>query len=256
MHPSFRQRLKAHELLVGTMITLGSSEVAEIMVGAGFDWLFLDAEHSALGTLELQRLLQSAGSTPCIVRVAASAEVPIKKALDIGAAGLIAPLVNSAEQAAQVVRWAKYAPLGTRGVGIGRAHGYGLKFQEYVQQANENVAVIVQAEHSDAVKNIEAIVQVTGVDAVLVGPYDLSASLGCLGEVRHPKVTAAIEHVTQVCQAAHMPLGIFGLSAEAVKPYIEWGYTLITVGVDTVLLGSVAKQLFEQVRPSKEEGIG
>lgn len=248
MHQSFRQRLKARELLVGTMVTLGSPEVAEIMAGAGFDWLFLDAEHSALDTLELQRLLQGAGSTPCVVRVATSAEVPIKKALDIGAAGIIAPMVNSAEQAAQVVRWAKYAPLGTRGVGIGRAHGYGAKFQEYVQQANERVAVIVQAEHIDAVNNMESIVQVASVDGVLVGPYDLSASLGRLGEVRHPEVVAAIEHVTQVCQAAQLPLGIFGLSAEAVKPYIERGYTLITAGVDAVLLGSAAKRLLEQIR--------
>jgi 2-keto-3-deoxy-L-rhamnonate aldolase RhmA len=147
-----------------------------------------------------------------------------------------------------VVRWSKYAPLGTRGVGIGRAHGYGAKFQEYVQQANEMVAVIVQAEHIDAVNNIESIVQVAGVDAVLVGLYDLSASLGRLGEVRHPEVVAAIEHVTQVCQAAQIPLGIFGLSAKAVRPYIERGYTLITAGVDTVLLGSAAKRLLEQIR--------
>jgi 2-dehydro-3-deoxyglucarate aldolase len=249
MNPSFRQRLKAHELLVGTLISLASPEVTEIMAGAGFDWLFLDAEHGALGTLDLQRLLQGAGATPSVVRVEASAEVPIKKALDIGAAGLIAPMVNSAEQAEQVVRWAKYAPLGTRGVGIGRAHGYGMVFQEYVQQANEDVAVIVQAEHIEAVNNIEAIVQVAGVDAVLVGPYDLSASLGRLGEVRHPEVVAAIEHVTQVCQVAQLPLGIFGLSAEAVKPYIERGYTLITVGVDTVLLGSAARHMLKQVRP-------
>ena len=157
-------------------------------------------------------------------------------------------MVNSAEQAEQVVRWAKYAPLGTRGVGIGRAHGYGAKFQEYVQQANEQVAVIVQAEHIDAVNNIESIVQVAGVDAVSVGPYDLSASLGRLGEVRHPEVVAAIEHVTQVCQAVHLPLGIFGLSAEAVQPYIERGYTLITVGVDVVLMGEAAKQLLGRVR--------
>jgi 2-dehydro-3-deoxyglucarate aldolase len=248
MNQSFRQRLEARELLVGTMVTLGAPEVAEIMADAGFDWLFLDAEHSALDTLELQRLLQGAGLTPGVVRVATSAEVPIKKALDIGAAGIIAPMVNSAEQAAQVVRWAKYAPLGTRGVGIGRAHGYGAKFQEYVQQANEQVAVIVQAEHIDAVNNMETIAQVAGVDAVLVGPYDLSASLGRLGEVRHPEVVAAIEHVTQVCQAMQLPLGIFGLSAEAVKPYIEQGYTLITVGVDVVLMGEAAKQLLGRVR--------
>jgi 2-dehydro-3-deoxyglucarate aldolase len=248
MKQSFRQRLKARELLVGTLISLGSPEVAEIMVDAGFDWLFLDAEHSALDTLELQRLLQGAGSTPGVVRVASSAEVPIKKALDIGAAGIIAPMVNSAEQAEQVVRWAKYAPLGTRGVGIGRAHGYGAKFQEYVQQANEQIAVIVQAEHIDAVNSIETIAQVAGVDAVLVGPYDLSASLGRLGEVRHPEVMDAIEHVTRVCRAAQLPLGIFGLSAEAVRPYIERGYTLITVGVDVVLMGDAAKQLLGRVR--------
>jgi 2-dehydro-3-deoxyglucarate aldolase len=249
MQSSFRQRLKARELLIGTLVSLASPEVAEIMVGASFDWLFLDAEHSPLSTLDLQRLVQGAGATPCIVRVEASAEVPIKKALDIGAAGIIAPLVNSAAQAAQVVRWAKYAPLGTRGVGIGRAHGYGVTFQEYVQQANEQTAVIVQAEHIDAVNNIEAIVQVAGVDAVLVGPYDLSASLGRLGEVRHPDVLAAIERVTQVCLAAQIPLGIFGLSTDAVKPYIERGYTLITVGVDTVLLGSAARHMLKQIRP-------
>jgi 2-dehydro-3-deoxyglucarate aldolase len=248
MKQSFRQRLKARELLVGTLISLGSPEVAEIMVDAGFDWLFLDAEHSALDTLELQRLLQGAGATPGVVRVASSAEVPIKKALDIGAAGIIAPMVNSAEQAEQVVRWAKYAPLGTRGVGIGRAHGYGAKFQEYVQQANEQIAVIVQAEHIDAVNSIETIAQVAGVDAVLVGPYDLSASLGRLGEVRHPEVMDAIEHVTRVCRAAQLPLGIFGLSAEAVQPYIKRGYTLITVGVDVVLMGDAAKQLLGRVR--------
>ena len=244
----FRKKLKARSLLIGTMVTLGSPEVAEILAGIGFDWLFIEAEHSPLDTLDLQRVLQGASSTPCVVRVAASAEVPIKKALDIGAVGIIAPMVNSAEQAEQVVRWAKYAPLGTRGVGIGRAHGYGSKFQDYVQNANEDVAVIVQAEHIEAVKNIEAIVQVAGIDAVLIGPYDLSASLGRLGEVRHPEVVAAIEHVLQACQAAQMPLGIFGLSAEAVKPYIERGCTLIIVGTDATLLGDAARQLLARTK--------
>ena len=149
---------------------------------------------------------------------------------------------------AEVVRHAKYAPLGTRGVGVGRAHGYGFTFQEYVSSANDETVVVVQAEHIDAVNNIETIVQVPGVDAVLVGPYDLSASLGRLGEVAHPEVVSAIERVTQVCQAVHMPLGIFGMSAEAVRPYIERGYSLITVSIDTVLLGNAARQLLAQLR--------
>jgi 2-dehydro-3-deoxyglucarate aldolase len=245
---SFRQRLKDHETLIGTIVSLASPEVAEVLSAAGFDWLFVDAEHSPLEALAIQHILQGAGSTPCLIRLARADEVSIKKALDVGAAGVIAPMVNSAEQAAQVVRWARYAPLGTRGVGVGRAHGYGFKFQEYVSSANDETVAVVQAEHIDAVNDMEAIVQVPGVDAVLVGPYDLSASLGCLGEVQHPDVVAAIEHVTHVCQAAHMPLGIFGMSAEAVRPYIEQGYTLLAVSIDTVLLGNASRQMLAQIK--------
>ncbi len=248
MSKTFRERLKAGEQLLGTLISLASPEVAELLAACGFDWLFIDAEHSPLDALSIQRLVQGAGSTPCLVRLARGDEVSIKKALDVGAAGIIAPLVNSTEHARQVVRWAKYAPLGTRGVGVGRAHGYGFEFQEYVSSANEETVVVVQAEHIEAVNNLKSIVQVPGIDAVLVGPYDLSASLGRLGEVTHPDVVSAIERVTQVCQAAHMPLGIFGMSPEAVKPYMERGFTLITVGIDTVLMGNAAREALSQLR--------
>jgi 2-keto-3-deoxy-L-rhamnonate aldolase RhmA len=117
-----------------------------------------------------------------------------------------------------------------------------------VSHANDETLVVVQAEHIEAVNNIEAIVQVPGVDAVLVGPYDLSASLGRIGEVTHPDVVSAIERVTQACRAAHMPLGIFGMSLEAVWPYVERGYTLLTVSIDTVLLGNAARELLTRFR--------
>jgi 2-keto-3-deoxy-L-rhamnonate aldolase RhmA len=231
------------------MVTLGSPEVAELLASVGFDWLFLDAEHGPLEALTMQRMMQSAGSrAPCLVRVATHEEVPIKKALDVGAAGIIAPMVNTEEQARRVVSFAKYAPQGTRGAGLGRAHGYGLKFQEYVQRANADTAVIVQAEHIQAVENIEAIVQVPGIDAVLVGPYDLSASLSRMGEVDHPEVVSAIERVTEVCQRENIPLGIFGTSALAVTKYLERGYTLIVAGVDTIMLGEAAQCLLDQTR--------
>jgi 2-keto-3-deoxy-L-rhamnonate aldolase RhmA len=245
---TFRQQLKDREMLLGTIVSLASPEVAEVLSAAGFNWLFLDAEHNPLDALEIQRIVIAAASTPCLVRLARGDEISIKKALDVGATGIIAPLINSAEQAADVVRWAKYAPLGTRGVGAGRAHGYGLKFQEYVSRANEETVVVVQAEHIDAVNNIETIVQVPGVDGVLIGPYDLSASLGRIGEVTHPDVVAAIERVTQACRAAHMPLGIFGMTAEAVRPYIERGYTLLAVSIDTVLLGNAARQMLAHLK--------
>lgn len=248
MRQQFRQRLLAGERLVGPMVTLESPEVAEILTKVGFDWLFLDAEHAPFDALSLQRMMQAAGETPCLVRLEASEEVPIKKALDVGAAGIIAPMVNTAEQAARVVGWSRYSPQGTRGVGLSRAHGYGLNFNEYMTTANDSVAVVVQAEHIQAVENIEAIVQVEGVDGVLIGPYDLSASLGLIGQIEHPEVVAAVDRVTAVCQQTSIPLGIFGVSATAVQPYIEKGYTLITVGVDTLLLSSAANRLLEKVR--------
>ena len=133
-------------------------------------------------------------------------------------------------------------------MGLSRAHSYGLDFNDYMATANESVAVVVQAEHIQAIQNIEAIVQVEGVDSVLIGPYDLSASLGLIAQIEHPEVVAAIDRVTAVCQQARMPLGVFGVSATAVQPYIEKGYTLITAGVDTLLLSSAASRLLAKVR--------
>lgn len=232
------------------MVTINSPEVAELLAGVGFDWLFIDAEHAPLTMLDIQRMVQAAGKGfPCIVRLPEASEVPIKQALDIGAAGIIAPLVNSARQTENIVRLAKYAPDGSRGVGVSRAHRYGLGFQEYIDKANEDVTVIVQVEHVDAVANIESIAKVPGVDAVFVGPYDLSASLEKLGQVNDPEVQQAIEIVTRASVQAGIRLGIFGLTAEAVRPFIDRGYTLIVAGIDTMMLGSAASQLLADLRP-------
>jgi 2-keto-3-deoxy-L-rhamnonate aldolase RhmA len=246
---NFRQRLRAGERLVGMIVSLAAPEVTEILGLAGFDWLFLDAEHSPLDSLSLQRLMQGAGAaTPCVVRLAAGEEIHVKKALDSGAAGIIAPMVNSAEHAARVVRWARYAPAGTRGVGLARAHGYGLDFGDYMSNANARTAVIVQAEHIQAVENMAGIVQVPDLDAVFVGPYDLSASMGLPGQVDHPDVKAAIGRVTETCQAAGMPLGIFGMSAEALRPWLAQGYTLVVAGVDAHLLAQSAQRLAAELK--------
>jgi 2-keto-3-deoxy-L-rhamnonate aldolase RhmA len=232
-------------------MTLNSPAVAELMAEAGFDWLFIDAEHSTVDTSEMQSLLQAAGSTPCVIRLAAGEDVPIKKALDIGAAGIIAPQVNSADHARRIVQSAKYAPIGQRGLGIARAHRYGLKVREYMQTANDDTAVIVQAEHRDAVANIEAIVRVEGVDGVLIGPYDLSASFGMPGAVDHPEVRAAIDRVHAACRDAGLPIGIFGMTADAVRPYIEQGFTMIVAGVDTALLAHAATSLVTVLRATR-----
>jgi len=246
---SFRERLISGERLIGTLVSLSAPESAEIMRLAGFDWLFLDAEHGPLSAGDLQGLMQGAGpGMPCLVRVSSGEKVPIKQALDVGAAGIIAPMVNTEEQAKNVVRLAKYPPRGERGVGLCRAHGYGLSFQEYMSAANEATTVVVQAEHTEAVENIDSIAAVEGIDAVMVGPYDLSASMGRPGDVRHPEVISAIDRVTAACLKAGVRLGIFGMNAEAVTPYIERGYTLIIAGVDVHLLAQAAQGLVNRIR--------
>ena len=215
------------------MLTLPSPSVAEILADAGFDWLFVDGEHGSFDTNNLQSVLQTVDHRiPCLVRVPTADEVWIKRTLDLGAAGVIVPQVNSAAMAEAVVQAARYAPQGAR--------RYGAGFQEYVEQANSQVTVVIQAEHIDAVNQIDAIVQVAGIDAVLLGPYDLAASMGHMGAIDHPEVLDSIEYVTVACQKAEIPLGYFGVSVEAVRPYVERGYTLIIAGTDTIFLSNAA----------------
>jgi 2-dehydro-3-deoxyglucarate aldolase/4-hydroxy-2-oxoheptanedioate aldolase len=242
MRESFKRKLGRGDLLIGTIITLPSPEIAEILAGAGFDWLFVDLEHSALGIREAQHILQAAEpQLPCLIRVPAIEEAWIKKALDIGASGIIVPQVKTAEMAGRAVGFGKYPPVGARSVGIARAHGYGADFKDYVASANDETAVIIQIEHIDAVNDIDNILRVPGIDGVFVGPYDLSASMGKIGMTTDPDVQDAISKVKRCAQQAKIPLGIFGASAESVKPYISSGYTLIAAGIDTLLFAKAAK---------------
>ena len=246
---NFTQRLRQNELLLGTMLTLPSPEVAEIIAACGYDWLFMDGEHGNLSTLDWQRMLQAvAGRSAAIIRVAENTERDIKKVLDIGADGIIAPQVNSAEEARHVVACCKYPPRGIRGVGLARAQGYGRNFAEYMESANDRIAVIIQAEQIDAVNNIDDIVKVDGIDAVFIGPYDLSASMGRMGEVDHPEVVEAIDRVGRACQQNDIALGYFGTTAESVKAYIGKGYHLICAGVDAAFVTQGAEQVLEKLR--------
>jgi 2-keto-3-deoxy-L-rhamnonate aldolase RhmA len=238
---NFRERLKSGDRLVGTLLTLDAPEAAEILSRAGYDWLFLDLEHSAMGPSEAQRLMQAAGDRiPTLVRVESRDEVGIRKALDIGAAGIIVPQIHSRAEAETAVALAKYPPAGTRGVGLGRAALFGNHFAEYVARANRETAVVVQVEHADAVAGITEIAAVEGIDALFVGPYDLSASMGIPGKVAAPEVTAAIARVLAAARSARLAAGIFAASAETARGYLAQGFSLIAMGTDGLLLGQAA----------------
>ncbi|NQT57624.1 MAG: 2,4-dihydroxyhept-2-ene-1,7-dioic acid aldolase [Bacteroidetes bacterium] len=249
MNESFKTKLHRGDLLVGTIQTLPSPEITEILCSAGFDWLFIDLEHSTLNSKDAQNILQTASPlTPCMVRVPSIDETWIKKALDAGASGIIVPQVSTAEAAEQAVRLCKYPPEGVRSVGVARAQGYGEKFQEYIDSANKETAVIIQIEHIDAVNNIDTIVEISGIDCLFIGPYDLSASMGKPGCIGDPDVQKAISLVKEYAERVGIPLGIFGPTVESVKPYIDMGYTLIAVGMDTMILGSAVKGILAQLR--------
>jgi len=245
---SFRQRLQAGEVLLSTLVSLPSPEVVELLSKLNFDWLFIDGEHGPFGTLEMQRMLQAVGKNcPCLIRVPSNDLVYIKQALDIGAAGIIVPQINDADEAKAAVRATKYPTQGNRGVGLARAHEYGISFTDYLAKADSDTCVVIQAETQGAIEHIDEIVKIKDVDAILIGPYDLSANLGYTGQIDHPEVVAAINNVERACKQADVKLGYFGVNAESVLPYKEKGFTLLTIGVDSLFVLNSAQQLLDEM---------
>jgi 2-keto-3-deoxy-L-rhamnonate aldolase RhmA len=248
MNAQFKAKLKSGQRLIGTILTLPAPEFAEIAAGAGFDWLFLDMEHGLLDIAAAQRMAQAAGACPCLVRVPANEPVWIKKAMDIGAAGLILPNIKSAEEADGAISEAKYPPEGVRSVGVGRAHGYGARFTEYVEKASLDTTLVAQVEHIDSVRNIEAILGTPGVDAVFVGPFDLSASMGKPGRTGDADVRDAIALVRKACTARGIAAGIFAPNAEAARAALEEGFTFVCVGMDVMLYSGLASRLVKDLK--------
>ena len=245
---NFAKRLRSGEILIGTLVSLPSSEICELLASIGYDWLFIDAEHGAFNPQQAQAMLQAAAPTPCLIRVPSDETIWLKKALDIGAAGVIVPQVHSVDQAREIISHCKYTPDGKRGIGIGRAHKYGIDFDRYIKYANQETAVVLQAESSEAVDNINDIVKLKGIDAILIGPYDLSASLGKPGEIDHPVVQAAINKIIKTCQNAKLAMGFFGVTPESVLPYKQKGFTLLTIGMDTAFLINDAQEMLSKMK--------
>jgi 2-keto-3-deoxy-L-rhamnonate aldolase RhmA len=249
MKNSLKSRLKNGDLLVGPLVTLPSPEVAEIMALVGFDYLWIETEHAPTDFVRAQMMVQAAGGRcPCLIRVPECSEVWTKKALDTGCDGIVVPQVRSAEEARAVVDWCLYPPAGKRSVGVSRAHNYGMSFQEYVATINETLTIVIQVEHIESVHRIQSIVQVPGIDAVFVGPFDLSGSLGVIGQVTHPEVVDAIETTRRHCAEAGMPMGIFALDAQAAKDAVKSGFNLIALSMDAIFMWQSAKAALDAVR--------
>ena len=249
MKTTFIYKVNDYAPAIGTIVTLETPDVAEMLSLCGFDWLFIDMEHGPLSPGTTQHIIQAiADDCSSIVRVPENREAWVKKALDTGCDGVIVPQVSSAEEARLAVTATKFPPQGSRSVGIARAHGYGMSFTEYVASANDKVALVIQIEHIDAINNIEEILAVPGIDGVLIGPYDLSGSMNMLGQVTSEPVRSSIAEIKKKCQEKSIPVGMFVMQAEDAQEEINDGCKFIVVGIDSVLIWNAAKNALDAVR--------
>lgn len=248
---NLKSKLKKGGVLMG-WTSIPSTVIAEIITEAGFDAVVVDLEHSATTLHELEPLVQvieGFGASP-MARLSNNDPVLIKQVLDIGLHGIIVPMVNSAEEAHKAVGAAKYPPLGFRSTAIYRAQNFGLNFHDYRFKANDQVAVILQIEHKDAVENIEEIVKVPGIDALMIGPYDLSSSYGIAGQLDHPIMKKAISKVLTTAKKAGVNLG-----THLVEPDIKLlqkalkEFAFVIYSNDSIILAKHYRELIGKLRP-------
>lgn len=249
---SLKKKLQANELTIGSWLTIPHQSVVEIMATAGFEWLTLDLEHAAIDisqAMNMMALIQGKGMK-ALARVSKNEEVIIKRMLDAGADGIIVPTVRNAAEAKQAVDFVKYPPTGKRGVGLNRAQNYGIGFQEYQDWLRDECVMIVQIEHIDSVHNIEEILSVEGVDGIMVGPYDLSASMGMPGNYEHPDVVEALKKVEETTLRMKKPLGFHVIHSDHVKTLekINVGYSLLAMSIDFFFLGDKARDEMELLK--------
>lgn len=247
-----KKKLAACELTIGSWIATDSVMVAEVLAGAGFEWLVIDQEHTAIdvGCAKMQTIAAQARGVEVLVRVPALDETSIKRALDCGAQGVIVPMISSAEQARRAVSLSYYPPRGRRGVGLHRAQGYGPFLAQYVERLADGLVVIVQIEHIDAVQEIDAILAVDGVDGIMIGPYDLSASMGHPGDFTRPLLAQALGTVSAACRKARKPYGFHCVSSNPADALarISEGATLVAYGVDFLFLLESATAGLQTIR--------
>ena len=248
--PTFRDRIADSDRpQMGMWVCSGSPLVAEICAGAGLDWLLIDGEHSPIGLETTSALLQAVAPYPVtpLVRAPSDDAVVLKQLLDLGAQNVLVPMIDTAEQARAVVRAVCYPPRGVRGVGSALSRGARWnRVEGYMADADQYVSLFVQVESATGVENAAAIAVVDGVDGVFVGPSDLAASLGVLGQQTHPDVTAAVRATFEAVRAAGKPVGVNAFDPSVAQAYLDAGASFVLVGADVAMLARGSEALADR----------
>lgn len=245
MKNKLRRNLLQREVTLGSWIQIGHPATAEILARAGFDWACVDLEHGAIDLEGVANLFRALGGYDCVpvARLPANDPIWIHRVLDAGARGLIIPMVKTAAEAEAALREAKYPPRGQRGFGYSRSNNHGADFAAYIASANEEIAMVMQIEHKDAVANLESILRVDGVDGVFIGPLDLSGSMGITGQLEHPQMVAALAHYRAVCAVHGKAAGthLVRPNDASIRQALADGYTMLALGLDNVFLQEGAR---------------
>lgn len=255
--PTFRDDLSGSDRpLVGMWVCSGSPLIAEICAGSGLDWLLIDGEHSPIGLESILAQLQAVAGYPVtpLVRAPSGDTVLIKQFLDLGVQNLLVPMVNTREEARHVVSAVRYPPRGVRGVGsaLARAARWN-RVDDYLGRADEYVSLFVQIETADAVANAAEIASVDGVDGAFVGPSDLAASMGLLGQQEHPDVVAAVESAIGTIVETGKPVGVNAFNPRMAERYLAAGATFVLVGADVALLARSSEALAAEYIPAETD---
>ena len=258
MPPDLKAKLRGDGPAVGCWLELMSPIVAEIVAGAGYDCVLIDMEHGAASygdAIAMMQAVAASGAAP-LVRVPANDPVALKRTLDTGVSGVMVPGIDSKAEAEAAVAACHYPPRGTRGMApsIVRASGYGRHWRDYVREIGERLLVMLQIESAEAVAEVEAIAAVEGVDMLFIGPFDLSASLGHVGEPDHPEVLAAIERVEAVAKQAGCLLGTIPTGARPLETLLERGHDLILPDADLAILRDGTDACIARWRTARGEG--
>jgi 2-keto-3-deoxy-L-rhamnonate aldolase RhmA len=250
---NFKEKLHSGEPVYGLTLTIGAPQIAELVAHLGFDWIWIETEHTTMSLDAVQAQLQAiAGTgTKAVVRVDNNDPTTLKRVLDTGPDGILIPSVNTREEAEKALKAIKYPPLGERGIGLARAQRYGLNMGGYIQAANDEVVVLFMIEHIRAVQNIHEILQVEGLDAIMVGSLDLAGSMNLQNDLSNPLIEAEVQKVLKACQQAGIACGAFVGDPHQAKERIEQGFRLLILGADVLVLASGARNLLESVRSAQ-----
>ncbi len=256
---ALRQKLRSRSTVFGGWTSLGHPSITEMLAQSDVDLIGIDLEHSTINLEQSQSIIAAAhaAQTACLPRISSHNGEQVKRLLDSGADGVIVPMVSSPSEVERIVEWVKYPPVGKRSYGVARAHGYGSDFDRYTGEWNRRSVIVIQIESLAGVEAIDKLLSYDEIDGAMIGPYDLSGSLGIAGQLQHPRVTGACERIIEACRRHGKACGtqLIDPTREGVKAAFDSGYTFVVLASDVFILWKWSERMRVLVQATNRERI-